>query len=54
MLIFTQFKNSFFQGATFINCFRVFKWTGREFPLHRVHRVFSQAGTDVQINNLQK
>ena len=24
MLIFTQLKNNFFQGATFINCFRIF------------------------------
>ena len=52
MLIFTQFKNSFFQGATFINCFWIFKWIAREFLLHNVHGVHKQTGTGVQINNL--
>ena len=29
MLIFTQLKNSFSQGVTFINCFQIFKWVAR-------------------------
>ena len=52
ILIFTQF-HSFFQGATFINCFRIFKWIARESFLHRVHGVHKQAGISVQINNLE-
>ena len=53
MLLFTQFKNSFFQGATFINCFRIFKWIVRESLLHKVHGVHKQTGIGVQVNNLQ-
>ena len=53
ILIFTQLKNSFFQGATFINCFLVFKWIARESLLYRVHCVQRQAGIGVQINNQQ-
>ena len=53
MLLFTQFKNSFFQGATFINCFRIFKWIVRESRLHKVHSVHKQTGIGIQINNLQ-
>ena len=53
MLLFTQFKNGFFQGATFINCFRIFKWIVRESLLHKVHGVHKQTGIGVQINNLQ-
>ena len=53
MLIFTRLKNSFFQGATFLNCFLFFKWVAREFFLHRVHGVHRQAGIGIQINNLQ-
>ena len=53
ILLFTQLKNSFFQWATFINCFRVFKWIVRESRLHRVHGVQRQAGIGVQINNQQ-
>ena len=53
MLLFTQFKNSFFRGVTFINCFRIFKWIVRGSLLHKVHGVHKQIGIDVQINNLQ-
>ena len=53
MLLFTQFKNSIFQGATFIICFRIFKWIVRESLLHKVHGVYKQTGIGVQINNLQ-
>ena len=53
MLIFTKFKDSFLQGATFSNCFQIFKWIGRESLLHRVPGVHEQAGIDVQINTLQ-
>ena len=53
MLLFTQFKNGFFQGATFINCFRIFKWIVRESLLHKVHGVHKQTGIGVQINNLK-
>ena len=53
MLIFTKFKNGFFLGATFINCFRIFKWMSRESLLHRVYGVHRKAGIGVQINNLE-
>ena len=53
MLIFTQFKNSFSQGETFFNCFRIFKWIARESLSHKVHGVHKQAGIGIQINNLQ-
>ena len=53
MLLFTQFKSSFFQGATFINCFRIFEWIVRESLLHEAHGVHIQTGIGVQINNLQ-
>ena len=53
MLLFTQFKNSFFQGATFINCFLIFKWIVRESLLYKVLGVHKQTVIDVQINNLQ-
>ena len=44
-LIFSQFKNSLFQGATSINSFRIFKWIiSRESLLHRVTGVHKQAG----------
>ena len=36
LLIFTKFKNSFFQRATFSNCFQIFKWIERESFLHRI------------------
>ena len=52
MLIFTQFKNFFSRGATFINCFQIFKWIARESLLLRVHGVHKQSGISVQINNL--
>ena len=29
MLIFTQLKNNFSQGVTFINCIQIFKWVAR-------------------------
>ena len=53
MLIFKQFKNSFFQGATFTNCLGIFKWIARESLLHRVHGVHRKDGIGVQINNRQ-
>ena len=53
MLIFTKFKNAFFLGATFINCFRIFKWMARGSLLHRVYGVHRKAGIGVQINNLE-
>ena len=42
MLLFTQFKSSFFQGVTFINCFRIFKWIVKESLLHKVHGVINR------------
>ena len=53
MLIFTKFKNSFFRGATFSNCFRIFKWVTKESPLHGTPGVHKQAGAGIQINTLQ-
>ena len=53
MLIFKQFKNSLFQGATFTNCLGIFKWIARESLLHRVHGVHRKDGIGVQINNRQ-
>ena len=53
MLIFTKFKDSFFVGATFTNCFRIFKWIARVSLLHKVHGVHKQTGIGVQMNNLQ-
>ena len=53
ILIFTQFKNSFFQRATFVKCFRMFKWIARESLLHKVHGVHKQTDIGVQVNNLQ-
>ena len=46
-------RTVFFQGATFINCFQIFKWIGRGSLLHRVYGVHRQAGIGVQINNLK-
>ena len=52
MLIFTQFKNSFFfQGEAFFNRFRIFKWILQENPFYIGHPVFMNMS--VQINNLQ-
>ena len=53
ILIFAQFKSSFFEGVTSINCFQIFKWIAREFLLHRAHGVHRQASIGVQINNLE-
>ena len=53
MLIFTIFKSSFFPGATFFYCSRIFKWIARESLLHRVPGVHEQDGIGVQINILQ-
>ena len=47
MLTFTKIKNSFFQGAIFINYFWIFKWIARELLLHSV------PGVGVQINTLK-
>ena len=52
MLIFTKFQKSF-QGSTFSNCFRIFKWIQRESLFHRVPSVNWQAGIGFQINTLQ-
>ena len=51
MLIFTQFRDSFFQGAAFINCFRIFKWTLQENSFYLGFPVFKNMS--VQINNVQ-
>ena len=51
MLIFTQFKDSFFQGAAFINCFWIFKWTLQENSFYVGYPVF--INMIVQINNWQ-
>ena len=53
ILIFAQFKSSFFEGVTSINCFQIFKWIAREFLLHRAHGVHRQSSIGVQINNLE-
>ena len=53
MLIFTKFKNSFFQGATLSNCLWFFKWIARESFLHWVPGVHKEASIGVQINTLQ-
>ena len=53
MLTLLKFKDSFSEGATFSNCFRIFKWITRESLLHRVPSVHKQAGIGVQINPLQ-
>ena len=44
MLIFTKFKNSFFQEAIFSNYFQIFKWIAREPLLHRVVSIHEEAG----------
>ena len=51
MLIFTQFKDNFFQGAAFINCYRIFKWTLQDNPFYVGYPVF--INMSVKINNLQ-
>ena len=50
MLIFTQFKNSFFQGVIFISFFRIFKWILQENPFYIVYPVFYKSERS---NNLQ-
>ena len=51
MLIFTQYKDSFFHGAAFINCFWIFKWTLQENSFYLGYPVF--INMSVQTNNLQ-
>ena len=51
MLIFTQFKENFFQGAAFINCYRIFKWTLQDNPFCVGYPLF--INISVKINNLQ-
>ena len=51
MLIFTQYKDSFFHGAVFINCFQIFKWTLQENSFYLGYPVF--INMSVQTNNLQ-
>ena len=51
MLIFTQFKDNFFQGAAFINCYRIFRWTLQDNPFYVGYPVFIHMR--VKINNLQ-
>ena len=54
MLIFTKFKNSFFQGASLINYFWIFKWTAKEeSSSHMVPSVHKQDGIDVQMKTLK-
>ena len=50
MLIFTKYRKTCFQGATFSNCFQIFKWIAKESLLHRVPGVHKQAAIGVQIN----
>ena len=49
--MFTQYKDSFFHEAVFINCFRIFKWTLQEKSFYLGYPVF--INMSVQINNLQ-
>ena len=51
MLIFTKYKDCFFHGAAFINCFRIFKWTLQENSFYLGFPVFKNMS--VQINNVQ-
>ena len=51
MLIFTQFKDSFFHGASFINCFQILKWTLQENSFFLGYPVL--INLSVQINDLQ-
>ena len=51
MLIFTQFKDSFFHGAAFINCFRILKWTLQENSFFLGYPEL--INLSVQINDLQ-